>query len=164
MNRKLFGILLVGVFVLQSCLPELGTKYKRKPLQSHVLAIVETDVEKVGSGVLKVFEDNGVELELSNSLKAVSSDGYQVHTDHYFHETGRFLVYVWADYSDDFPFPRLDIAVYPARFGSKEYDSINNRFEAIVDGLVESGLFQLQSSSFDEDYLDPLSVVNPSCR
>ena len=57
--------------------------------------------------------------------------------------------------------PRVSIAIYPARFGLKEYDSINDRFEAIVDGLVQSGLFQLQSSFFNEDYLDPQSATDP---
>ena len=163
MNRKLFGILLVGVFVLQSCeYLANALKYRRSLLQFYPLAIVETDVEKVRSKVLEVFEDNGMELELYFSDNALFSHGHRIHVERYRYQASEFEVFVSVKYDISPPFfPEVRIAVYPARFGSKEYDSINNRFEAIVDGLVESGLFQLQSSFFNEDYLDPQSATDP---
>ena len=114
MNRKPFSVALLGMFVLQSCGLATGIQYKLKPLQSHRLAIVETDVEKVRSKVLEVFENNGVELELYFSDNALFSDGFRMHSDTYYYHTGRFKVGVWADYGNYLPFPQLRIAVYPA--------------------------------------------------
>ncbi|MBC6403926.1 MAG: hypothetical protein GDA35_09970 [Hyphomonadaceae bacterium] len=170
-NKDLLNVLLVGMFALISSVYQFGIKYRPIPLQSHDLAIVETNVERVRSVMLKAFEDNGVKLRLVSSRRPAFNDDYlepesvpshnaAFRDGHaYSYRTGKFKVSVRADY-DNNP-PRVSIASYPARFGLKEYDSINDRFEAIVDGLVQSGLFQLESSFFNEDYPDPQSAIEP---
>jgi len=169
----LFSVLLLGVLLQPAMLFLLGAygfaadaaRYRFKPLQSHRLVIAETDVQKVRLGMYRVFKDR---FGYQNGIKTLSSfhspRKLRIGIDAYYDRTSQFKISLRAQCDDDLRNLQARIAVYPARVGSKEYDDMKDQFKIIMDGLVESGLFQLQPSSFDEDYLDPLSVTHPSCR